>query len=162
MTKVPKAMIGQSGKLFVQSLFLREGIPCREGENSTELIINLTRPNREFSIMTTANLQPKRAGGKGKMALDWWIPKDCEADFICCADLSTLRTWLFRKEEIPSLAQQMTSEKYHLYMYTTRKVALRGKKEMKFDYEFESFKLENRIYRKIFKKKKKIKDGAEK
>lgn len=162
MKKVPKAVIGQSGKLLVQSLLMREGIACREGEEATELIINLERPKREFKIMTTTNLQPKRAGGKGKMALDWWIPQDSKADFVCCADLSTLRVWLFRIGEIPGLAQQRTSEKYHLYMYTTRNVALRGKKEMKFDYEFESYRLENRIYRKVFKKKSKKKNGPEK
>jgi hypothetical protein len=38
-------------------------------------------------------------------------------------------------------------------MYTDKAVALRGKKSMKFDYEFESYKLENRVHRGIFEKK---------
>lgn len=154
MKKISKSLIGQSGRMLTQIILTREGINVREGENSTDLKIDLKRPKRQFSIMSTTNLKPKRAGGKGKLALDWWVPKDCHSDFVACADLSTLRVWIFRTEEIAGLAQQQTSGKYHLYMYTNRKVALRGKKEMKFDYEFEAFRLENRIYRKIFRKKK--------
>jgi hypothetical protein len=37
-------------------------------------------------------------------------------------------------------------------MYTKKEVALRGKKSMKFDYEFESYRMENRIYRGVFDK----------
>lgn len=154
MNDISKSLIGQSGRMLTHVILTREGIDVRKGEKSTDLIVNLNRPKREFSIMTTTNLKPKKAGGKGKYALDWWVPKDCEADFVACADLETLRVWIFRTDEIPGLAQQQTSGKYHLYMYTDRKVALRGKKEMKFDYEFESYLLENRIYRRIFRKKK--------
>jgi hypothetical protein len=38
-------------------------------------------------------------------------------------------------------------------MYTDKDVALRGKKSMKFDYEFESFKLENRVFKGVFEKR---------
>jgi hypothetical protein len=38
-------------------------------------------------------------------------------------------------------------------MYTDKAVALRGKKSMKFDYEFESFKLENRVFKGVFEKR---------
>ncbi|MBD3178825.1 MAG: hypothetical protein GF417_04070 [Candidatus Latescibacteria bacterium] len=159
MNDISKTLIGQSGRMLTHVLLTREGLDVRKGEKSTDLIINLERPKREFSVMTTTNLKPKKAGGKGKYALDWWVPKDCEADFVACSDLESLRVWIFRTEEIPDLAQQQTSGKYHLYMYTDRKVALRGKKDMKFDYEFESFRLENRVYRKIFTRKKKTAAG---
>jgi hypothetical protein len=42
----------------------------------------------------------------------------------------------------------------HFYMYTDNAVALRGRKSRKFDYEFESYRLENRVYRGIFEKRK--------
>ncbi|MFO7915062.1 MAG: hypothetical protein R6U43_05165 [Candidatus Krumholzibacteriales bacterium] len=154
MNDISKSLIGKSGRMLTQVILTREGINVHKGEKSTDLIIRLERPKREFTIMTTTNLKPKRAGGKGKFALDWWVPKDCDSDFVACSDLESMRVWIFRTEEIPTLAQQQTAGKYHLYMYTDRKVALRGKKEMKFDYEFEPFLLEYRVYRRIFDRKK--------
>jgi hypothetical protein len=153
MKEIPKNMIGFSGKYFVQSMLTREGLPTSAGKDGIDLLVNLKKPRREFSIFVVSNLQPKRAGGKGKEALDWWIPLSTAADVIACVDLSELRVWLFERDELPRYAQQKTSSKYHLYMYTDKAVALRGKKSMKFDYEFEGFKLENRIYQGIFEKR---------
>jgi hypothetical protein len=145
-------MIGVSGKLLVNSLLLREGIPCQLGKNGFDLIVTLTRPKRRWTVLVTTNLRPKKAGGKGKMALDWWVPVDNTADHIACVDLSTMRVWLFKRAEFEKLSQQKAGGKYHLYMYTNKAVALRGKKSMKFDYEFESYRLENYIHRGVFDK----------
>ena len=152
MKDVPKSMIGVSGKLLANALLLREGIPCRLGGKGYDLIVNLTKPKREWTVLVTTNLRPKKAGGKGKMALDWWVSVDTEADYIVCVDLSTLRAWIFKRAEFEKLSQQKAGGKFHLYMYTNREVALRGKKSMKFDYEFESYRLEYRVYRGIFDK----------
>lgn len=152
MNEVPKGMIGVSGKLFVNALLLRENIPAVLGADGYDLVIQLTRPRRRYTVLVTTNLKPKKSGGKGKMALDWWVPVDNQADYVACVDLSTLRAWIFKKEEFTKLAQQRTSGKYHLYMYTNKAVALRGMKSMKFDYEFESYRLENRIDRGVFDK----------
>jgi hypothetical protein len=152
MKEIPKSMIGVSGKLFVNSMLLREGIPCQLDNNGFDIVVNLTRPRRKWTILVTTNLRPKRAGGKGKMALDWWVSVDNPADYVACVDLSTLRTWIFSRAEFEKLSQQKAGGKYHLYMYTNKAVALRGKKSMKFDYEFESYRLDNRLYRGVFDK----------
>jgi len=152
MIEVPKSMIGVSGKLLVNSLLLREAVPCQLGKNGFDLIVNLTRPKRNWTVLVTTNLRPKKAGGKGKMALDWWVAVDNPADFVACVDLSTLRVWIFTRAEFEKLSQQKAGGKYHLYMYTNKAVALRGKKSMKFDYEFESYRLQNRIHRGVFDK----------
>ncbi len=152
MNEVPKGMIGVSGKLFVNAMLLRQNIPCVLGSNGYDLVVNLVKPRREYSILVTTNLKPKKAGGKGKMALDWWVPVNNPADFVACVDLSGLRIWLFKKAEFTKFSQQKTSGKYHLYMYTNKEVALRGKKTMKLDYEFEAYKLENRVPRGVFDK----------
>jgi len=152
MNEVPKSMIGVSGKLLVNSMLLREGVQCQLGKDGFDLIVNLTRPKRQWTILVTTNLRPKKAGGKGKMALDWWVAVDNPADYVACVDLSTLRTWIFSRAEYEKLSQQKAGGKYHLYMYTNKAVALRGKKNMKFDYEFESYRLENRMDRGIFDK----------
>ena len=153
MKEIPKNMIGFSGKAFVQAMIMREGIPCSPGKEGIDLVVTLKKPRRTFSLFVVSNLQPKRAGGKGKEALDWWIPLATDTDFVACIDLSGLQVWLFKREELVRLAQQKTASKYHLYMYTDKEVALRGKKSMKFDYEFEGFKLENRVHRGIFDKR---------
>ena len=152
MTDVPKSMIGVSGKLFVNAMLTSKGISCELAGNGHDLEVSFVRPRRLWKILVTTNLQPKKAGGKGKLALDWWVPVETEADYVACVDLSTLRIWLFRTSEYQELAQQKAGGKYHLYMYIDKDVALRGKKKMKFDYEFESYRLENRIDRGVFDK----------
>jgi hypothetical protein len=152
MNDVPRSMIGVGGKLFVNTLLLREGIPCQFDYDGYDLVVDLKRPKRSWSILVTANLKPKKAGGKGKLALDWWVGTDCKADYIACVDLSTLRAWIFKRSEFIKLSQQKAGNKYHLYMYTNKAVALRGKKSMKFDYEFEKYRIENRINRGVFDK----------
>ncbi|HSG27092.1 MAG TPA: hypothetical protein VLA34_01340 [Candidatus Krumholzibacterium sp.] len=152
MTDIPKSMIGVSGKLFVNSMLLSKGIYAELGGNGYDIEVQLKKPKRNWKVLVTTNLQPKKAGGKGKLALDWWVPVDTEADHIACVDISTLRIWLFRTAEYQQLAQQKAGGKFHLYMYIDRDVALRGKKTMKFDYEFESYRLENRLDRGVFDK----------
>lgn len=152
MNDIPKSLIGMSGKYLVTALLQREGFACELGGDGYDILVPLQRPVRSWKILVTANLRPKKAGGKGKMALDWWVPTSTEADYIACADLDTLRVWLFRRAEFEKLSQQQAGGKYHLYMYTNKAVALRGKKTMKFDYEFEPFRLENRINRGVFDK----------
>ena len=153
MQRIQKNRIGYAGMILVQSLFLREGITCETVEGANDLNVQLTKPKRSFGVLVVTNLKPKRAGGKGKDALDWWVPIKNEADFIACVDLSTLRVWLFSAAEISKFAQQRSKNKLHFYMYTDNAVALRGKKAQKFDYEFESCRLENRVYRGIFDNK---------
>ena len=150
MKEIPKNMIGLSGKYFVQSMLIREGLPTASGKNGIDLVVRLKKPRREFYLFVVSNLQPKRAGGKGKEALDWWVPVKTDADVVACVDLSALRVYLFNRDELARFAQQRTAAKHHLYMYTDKAVALRGKKNMKFDYEFEAYKLENRVHRGIF------------
>jgi len=150
MRRIQKNKIGLSGKLFAQALFLRDSITCSSAEGEFDLIVSLEKPIRDFRLLVVSNLRPKQAGGKGKPALDWWIKEDHQADFIVCVDLSTLRAWLFHRKELDAFAQQRTSGKMHFYMYTDRDVALRGDKKNKFDFEFEAYRVENRIYRDVF------------
>ena len=150
MRRIQKNKIGLSGKLFAQALFLRDSITCSSAEGEFDLIVGMEKPIRDYRVIVVSNLRPKQAGGKGKPALDWWIKEDHQADFIVCVDLSTLRAWLFHRKELDAFAQQRTSGKMHFYMYTDRDVALRGDKRNKFDFEFEAYRVENRIHRGVF------------
>ena len=155
MQRIQKNRIGYAGMILAQSMLLREGITCETAEGTIDLEIQLAKPKRNYGLLVVTNLKPKKAGGKGKEALDWWIPAKNEADFIACVDLSRLRVWLFSSAEMSKLAQQRSKSKLHFYMYTDNTVALRGKKALKFDYEFERYRLENRLYRGVFDKKRK-------
>jgi hypothetical protein len=73
---------------------------------------------RSFTIQVKTNLAPKPGGGKGALAVDWWIGVDCPAELYALADLSTRRVWLFTKQELKDSAQQRSGGRLHLYMYT--------------------------------------------
>jgi hypothetical protein len=61
-------------------------------------------------------------------------------------DLSSLRLWLFLKEEIPMLAQQHSGGRYHLYMYTDPTHRPKRSDRLAHAYEFEKYLFENRLH----------------
>jgi len=91
------------------------------------------------------NLKPKKGGGKGKLALDWWVPEDSPAQVIALTDLSDQKIWMFYLKELTEIAQQNSNGRLHTYMYTDPTVTPR-KKNRVFAYEFEAFLLENRLH----------------
>jgi len=89
-------------------------------------------------------LTPKPGGGKGALAVDWWVGEDCPAEIYAFADVSTRRIWLFTKSELVSKAQQQSNGRLHLYMYTdsggqTSAYSRHG------DERFSEFLFENRV-----------------
>ena len=102
-------------------------------------------PKREeaITIQVKTNLRPKPGGGRGKAALDWWIREDTPASLLALVDLSTERVWLFNREEALELAQQRSSGRVHLYMYTDP-AAKPTKDRLAHSYEFERFMITNR------------------
>ena len=141
--------IGRCGELLVQYRLLMQGI------NSANLAIDhgidlvAFRHKSAVSIQVKTNLEPKPAGGKGKLSLGWWLRDDSPAEVIAFVDLSTERVWLFLREEVAGLAQQHSPKgNYHLYMYTKPDVAHRQKGPV-LDSEFNEYLLENKV-RKIF------------
>ena len=96
----------------------------------------------EINVVVRTNLKPKPGGGKGKLALDWWIPDDIPTDVVALVDLSTRRIWMLRIGEVPELAQQYSNGRYHLYMYVDHTAALRVGN---YDTDFERHLLANRI-----------------
>ena len=79
----------------------------------------------KVNVEVKGNAEPRPAGGKGKLALDWWIDEDSPADVIALVDLSTERVWLLTLDEIAELAQQHSSGRHHLYMYVDPTAVLR-------------------------------------
>ena len=59
--------------------------------------------------------------GKGAPAIDWWVSEDCPAELYAFVDVSIRRLWLLTKEELAETAQQRSTGRFHLYMYTNPK-----------------------------------------
>jgi len=142
------AQIGRCGELLVQLRLLLLGI--ESAPMSTDAGIDLVAYSSAAVVAKTiqvkANLKPKSGGGKGKCGVDWWVPENCPAQYIALVDLSTQRIWLFLREELPTLAQQKSSGRFHLYMYTDPTAKPSKAERLSHAYEFEKYLLENRAH----------------
>jgi len=85
-------------------------------------------------------------GGKGKAALDWWLPHESPAQLIALVDLSLPRIWIFKTTEIPGVAQQKSKTKFHVYMYTDPTHRPKKAGRLAHAHEFGRFLLENRSH----------------
>ena len=108
-----------------------------------DLVAYSSMTGRPTTIQVKANRGPKPGGGKGKAALDWWVPEDSPAQLFAFVDLSEERVWLLTMEDLALHAQQRSGGRYHLYMYTDPTVRVRGKKKARVG-EFEGLLLEHR------------------
>jgi hypothetical protein len=97
-----------------------------------------------ITIEVYAKQEPRPAGGKGRLALDWMLDGYSRADVLAVADLSTHRVWLFRRTEAFGLAQQHPrSGNHHLIMVTDPALS-RSKHLRILDTHFAGFLLERR------------------
>jgi hypothetical protein len=99
-----------------------------------------------LTIQVKTNLQAKPGGGRGKLALDWWVPEASPADYVALVDLSTEKTWLLSQQELISVAQQRSNSRLHVYMYIDPSARPRKMDRIAHAYEFERFILSNRAH----------------
>ena len=147
--KLTTAQIGRAGELLVQEQLLLHGIESAPLTTDTgiDLVAYSPRRTEAVTIQVKANLRPKPGGGRGKPALDWWVPDDSPAEILAFVDLSTNRVWLVTREEIGELAQQHASGRYHFFMATDPSAAERRDGKAVHDYAFQRYLLENRVGR---------------
>jgi hypothetical protein len=136
--------IGRTGELLVQYRLLRLGVESAPmtTDRGVDLVAFNPTTGRALTIQVKANERPKPGGGKGKAALDWWVPVSCPAELYAFVDLSSERVWLMTAEELAELAQQESKGRFHLYMYTDPTVEVRSGKLARVG-EFERFLLEH-------------------
>ena len=120
LPKLSNARIGRAGELLVQYELLILGVESAPmtTDSGIDLVVYSAKTYRARTIQVKANFAPKASGGKGKAALDWWFPEDSPAEIIALVDLSDRRIWCFEKTEAVDIAQQKSSGRAHLYMYT--------------------------------------------
>ncbi len=149
LTLLTTQQIGRAGELLVQYKLLLHGIDS--APMTTDVGIDLVafsyKRSEAVTIQVKSNFKPKPGGGKGKPALDWWIPESNPSDLIALVDLSQSRVWLMTIAEIKANAQQHPKGRYHLYMYTDPATKSRSSGKKILDYEFSEFLLENRVSR---------------
>ena len=140
------AQIGRCGELLVQYLLLLRGVESApmSTDSGVDLVAYAPKTRGPMTIQVKANLQPKASGGKGKSALDWWISDEMPSQLVALVDLSTQRLWMFKSEEISSLAQQHPTGRYHLHMYTDPTTRPTKLNRLSHVYEFEKYLFSNR------------------
>jgi len=147
MAILKKAQIGKCGELLVQYQLLLNGIESAHLTTDAGVdLVAYSSKNKPITIQIKSNLKPKQAGGKGKLALDWWVPDDNPADLLAFVDLSRSKVWVMSKNEIFKVAQQHSSGRFHLYMYVDPTHEPKKTDRKTYAYEFENYLLENRIH----------------
>lgn len=145
------AQIGKCGELLVQYRLLLLGI--ESAPMSTDTGIDLVAYSPAISAAVTlqvkTNLRPKPGGGKGRLALDWWIPEHTPAALVALVDLASERVWIFTPQELRAQAQQCSSGRLHIYMYTDPAARPKNLAARVHAHEFEHFLLSN-VAEKIF------------
>ena len=122
--------IGRCGELLVQYKLLKLGFESAPmtTDSGVDLVVFSQQTGRAVTVQVKANDAPKPGGGKGKLALDWWIADDCPSELAAFVDVSSDSAWLLTKAEVSSIAQQHSNERYHFYMYVDGTAKPRGTK----------------------------------
>lgn len=139
------AQIGRCGELLVQYHLLKLGIESAPmtTDVGVDLVAYSPSRRRAYTVQVKTNLQSKPSGGKGKAGLDWWIREDSPADLVALVDLSADRIWLMSHANLMKHAQQRSSGRAHVYMYTDPAVRPRKSDRRSHLREFEDFLLYN-------------------
>ena len=95
-------------------------------DSGIDLVAFHSASKRVSTVQVKTCEAPKPGGGKGKLALDWWLAADCPADMVAFVDLSTDSVWLFEMRELGDVAQQQSSGRYHFYMHVDATAVPRG------------------------------------
>jgi hypothetical protein len=138
------AQIGASGVLLIQYRLLKRGIESAPmtTDDGIDLMAYSPKMERAVTIQVKTCLRPKAAGGKGRAALDWWLPKASPAELVGLANLATDQAWLLRHDEFVERSQQQPMGRLHLYFYTDANYSARkGCHER----DFEPFSIEYRM-----------------
>jgi hypothetical protein len=137
--------IAFSGVALVKSKLMRLGIEASIApDNNTELWADEQQSRRRIVIKVTTNQKPKPGGGKGALALDWWVKENVQATHVAFVDLSTENVWLLTTEELTELAQQRSGGRRHFYMYIAPNIESRTGKANHIT-DFDRFLIERRV-----------------
>lgn len=145
-SKLSTQQIGKLGELLVQYRLLSIGVESAQltTDSGIDLVAYSHSRKEAITIQVKTNLKPKPGGGKGKPALDWWLPDNSPAELFALVDISENRIWVFTRDEMKAKAQQQPEGRLHFYIHTDPNVKRRKDSLATTLQEFEEFLLENR------------------
>lgn len=142
------AQIGRCGELLVQYELLLLGVESAplSTDAGIDLVAYAPGAREARTIQVKSNHKAKPSGGKGKPALDWWVPENNPAQLVALVDLSTKAIWVLLKEELAILAQQKSGGRLHIYMYTDPTHMPKTAGRLSHTRDFEGYRMENRAH----------------
>lgn len=145
--KLSKAQIGRCGELLCQFRLLQLGIESAPMTTDTGIDLVAYSKGRKdsFTIQVKTCLESRPGGGSGRLAIHWWIPIDCPADYVALVDIQRARVWLMKMSEVKTAAQQKPEGRLHFFMTTDSTAAPRRDGKPYHDYEFQRFLIENAV-----------------
>jgi hypothetical protein len=145
------AQIGRAGEILVQYRLLLLGIESAPmtTDAGVDLVAYSPKTKAPRTVQVKTSLGPRPAGGRGSLALDWWVPDDSPAQLVALVDLSEPRLWLFKLDELWFLAQQHSNGRHHICMYADENARPRNNR-LAHVHEFQCYLLENRA-RRVFR-----------
>jgi hypothetical protein len=147
--KLSTAQIGRCGELLCQFRLLELGIESAPmtTDSGIDLVAYSKTKNDPFTIQIKTCHQPKPGGGRGRLSIDWWVPRECPADYVAIVDIRGIRVWFFTLPEITQAAQQKPQDRLHFYMMTDPTGPARKDGKLHHDYDFQRYLLENAVPR---------------
>lgn len=116
-----KAQIGRLGELLVQQKLLEFGIDSSSLTTDSGIDLVGLKGKDAIKLQVKTCLHHKPAGGKGRAAIDWYVPTECPADYLALVYYEEREVWLFSMRDLKRLVNkgvcQKTEKKYHLSMY---------------------------------------------
>ena len=138
--------IGKAGELLVQYKLIKHGIDssAMTTDAGVDLVTYSPRNKQAYTIQVKTQEKPTPGGGKGKLAIGWYLNETSPADLVAVTDLSTDSMWLFTHSEFTTFAQQHSSKGiYQLYMYVDE--TIKTKKEKALKSQFNDYLIEKRF-----------------
>lgn len=147
LLKLSTQQIGKLGELLVQYRLLLIGVESAHltTDSGIDLVAYSPGKKEAITIQVKTNLQPKPGGGKGRLALDWWVPDNSPAELFALVDVSEQRIWVFTRNEMKAKAQQQPEGRLHFYIHVDPNIKRRKDAPAALLQEFDEFLLENRI-----------------
>src|SRR5678815_5887656 len=82
--------IADAGTVLVQNKLQKLGLAAvRSPDRRPELVVGRPDSDRRSIVKVSTNARPKPGGGKGRLALDWWVQENVMASAVALADPST-------------------------------------------------------------------------
>ena len=146
--KLATQQIGKCGELLVQYQLLQNGVESAPmtTDSGIDLVAYSIKGNKALTIQVKTNQKSKPGGSKGRLSIDWWVPQKSVAQLFAFVELEKQQVWIIKNTEMESLAQQKPTGRYHFFMVIDPEAKDRKDKKKFRLFEFEKYKLENRLH----------------